>query len=350
MKKLTQTIILAALALGAPCTQAVTINKSLCVGSLSKTLYGSSSTGKSVTFWGYSDCGSGGGGMGGGGMGGMGGTATVPGPIMEIGVNDTLNINFSPMGMMTMESAPYNGHTIHLHGADVQTMEDGVPETNGNMVMGDTYTWTPQQGHEGSYMYHCHVHTVKHLEMGMYSAIIVRPRGSSGAFLNRLNFDIATAYDYSQNYILSTVDPAYHTATGDSPVFADYNPSYFLITGKEGRTTSAPAMTLAAMRSKKVAFRLVGLHSTNATFQIKNGTSGSAVAQPFTVYIRDGRALPVAKTVTSLELSPGQRADVITTLPSTSGTWYPQVTYKKLRANADGTYPAYATAYGKVTF
>lgn len=349
MKKLTQAIILAALGLGAQQIQAATINKSICVGSLSKTLYGSSTTGKSVTFWGFSDC-TGGGGMGGGGMGGGGmggGTATVPGPIMEIGVNDTLNINFSPMGMMTMESAPYNGHTIHLHGADVQTMEDGVPETNGNMVMGDTYTWTPLDGHEGSYMYHCHVHTVKHLEMGMYSAIIVRPKNSSGAFLNQLNTDIATAYDYSQNYILSTVDPAYHTASGDSPVFADYNPSYFLLTGKEGRTTSAPAITLAAAKSKKVAFRLVGLHSTNASFEIKNS---SGVLQPFTVYIRDGRALPVAKTVNSLELSPGQRADVMTTLPSTSGTWYPQVTYKKLRANADGTYPAYATVYGKVTF
>jgi FtsP/CotA-like multicopper oxidase with cupredoxin domain len=338
MKKLTQAVILAALGLGAQHTQAATINKSLCVGSTSKTL-----SGKSVTFWGYSDCGS-----SGGMMGGMGGsTATVPGPIIEIGTNDTLNIQFSPMGMMTMESAPYNGHTIHLHGADVQTMEDGVPETNGNMVMGDTYTWTPSIGHEGSYMYHCHVHTVKHLEMGMYSMIIVRPKNASGAFINQLNGNAATAYDYSQNYVLSTVDPAYHTASGDSVVFADYNPAYFLVTGKEGKTTSAPAMTLAAAKSKKVAFRLVGLHSTNSTFEIKNS---SGVLQPFTVYIRDGRALPVAKTVTSLDISPGQRADLIATTPSTTGTWYPQVTYKKLRANADGTYPAYATVYGKVTF
>jgi FtsP/CotA-like multicopper oxidase with cupredoxin domain len=336
MKKLTQAVILAALGLGATQVHAATINKSLCVGSLSKSL-----SGTSVTFWGYSDC-------GGGGMGGMGGgTATVPGPIIEIGTNDTLNIQFSPMGMMTMEGAPYNGHTIHLHGADVQTMEDGVPETNGNMVMGDTYTWTPLVGHEGSYMYHCHVHTVKHLEMGMYSMIIVRPKNASGAFINQLNGNAATAYNYSQNYVLSTVDPAYHTASGDSVVFADYNPAYFLVTGKEGKTTSAPAMTLAAAKSAKVAFRLVGLHSTNATFEIKNS---SGVAQPFTVYIRDGRALATAKTVTSLDISPGQRADLIATTPSTAGTWYPQVTYKKLRANADGTYPAYATVYGKVTF
>lgn len=328
MKKLTQAIILATLGLGSQQLHAATINKSICVGSVSKTL-----SGVSVPFWGYNDCS--------GGMMGSG-TTTVPGPIMEIGSGDTLNISFSPMGMMTMESAPYNGHTIHLHGADVQTSEDGVPETNGNMVMGDTYTWTPQVGHEGSYMYHCHVHTVKHLEMGMYSAIIVRPKNASGAFLNQLNASTTTAYDYSQNYILSTVDPAYHTATGDSSVFADYNPAYFLITGKEGKTISAPAMTLAAAKSKKVAFRLIGLHSVNATFEIKDS---GGVLQPFTVYIRDGRTLPVAKTVTSLDISPGQRADLIATLPSVTGTWYPQVTYKKLRDNA-----AYSTVYGKVTF
>ncbi|MGR8941187.1 MAG: hypothetical protein ACU83V_06575 [Gammaproteobacteria bacterium] len=35
-------------------------------------------------------------------------------------------------------------------------------------------------GHEGSYPYPCHLHAVKHLEMGMYGAIIVRPRDASG--------------------------------------------------------------------------------------------------------------------------------------------------------------------------
>jgi FtsP/CotA-like multicopper oxidase with cupredoxin domain len=294
-------------------------------------------SGKSVNFWGYYECGSGGM-MGGGGMG----SATVPGPVIEIGAGDTLDLTLNVNMMTPMESSPYQGHTVHLHGADVQTSEDGVPETNGNTVMGDTYTWTPSAGHEGSYPYHCHVHTVKHLEMGMYSAIIVRPRDGSGNFMNRLNQDAATAYDYSQVYVLSTVDPAYHIATGDSTVFADYNPQYFLLSGKEGKTTGAPAMTLAAARNKKVALRLIGMHSTNSTFQIKD-TSGNL--KPFTVYIRDGRALPTPKTVTSLDLSPGQRADLTVMLPSTSSTWYPQVVYKTLRNSSP-----YATVYGKITF
>jgi FtsP/CotA-like multicopper oxidase with cupredoxin domain len=333
MKKTASILLLGSLGLASSTLSAATINKTLCVSSLSKTL-----SGKSVTFWGFKDGGSGG--MMGCGM--MGGSATVPGPVMEIGAGDTLNLTLKVNMMTPQESSPYNGHTIHLHGADVQTSEDGVPETNGNVVNGDTYTWSPSAGHEGSYPYHCHVHTVKHLEMGMYGAIIVRPRDGSGNFMNRLNQDAATAYDYSQIYLLSTVDPDYHTATGDSTVFADYNPDYFLLSGKEGKTTGSPALTLVAATNKKVALRLIGMHSTNSTFQIKD-TGGNL--KSFTVYIRDGRALPTPKTVTSLDISPGQRADVLFTLPSTSGTWYPQVVYKTLRDNS-----AYATVYGKITF
>lgn len=303
---------------------AVTINKTVCVRNLDKTM----SDGAVVRFWGFTES-----------CGGMS-NGLLPGPAVEVGVGDTLNLTLDMM-MAPQEDAPYNGHTIHLHGADVPTAEDGVPET-GAVVTGDTYTWLPTSKEAGSYMYHCHVHTVKHLEMGMYGALIVRPRDASGNFMNQITSDAATAFDYVQNYVFSTVDPAYHTATGDSTVFADYNPKYFLINGNEGKTTSAPATTLTAAVNKKVSLRLIGIHSVNATFAIKDG-AGSA--KSFTVWVQDGRTLPTAKTVTSLDISPGQRYDILFTTPSASGTWYPQVTYKRLRDNT-----AYATTYGKVTF
>ena len=194
----------------------------------------------------------------------------------------------------------------------------------------------------GSYPYHCHVHTVKHLEMGMYGTIVIRPKDAAGNFLNQITADAATAYNYRQYYVLSTVDPAYHTATGDSTVFADYNPKYFLIGGKEGKTTAAPAITLAAATGKKVALGLIGMHSTNSTFQIKD--AGGAL-KSFTVYVQDGRAWPTPQTVTSVDISPGQRFDVLFTLPAASGAWYPQVTYKNLRNSG-----ALGTVYGKITF
>lgn len=306
--------------------QAATINKTFCVGSLNLTL-----SGTSVPFWGFSDC---------TGGGGMGGTASVPGPLLEVGVGDTLNLTLDVM-MAPMEPMPYNGHTIHLHGADVAQSEDGVPDT-GSSVTGDTYTWSPTSVMAGSYPYHCHVHTVKHLEMGMYGPIIIRPRDTAGNFMKQITTNAATAYDYEQILLMSTVDPTYHTVSGDSTVFADYNPQYFLLNGKEGKTTSAPASTLAAAVGKKVAIRLIGMHSTNSTFQIKDA-SGATVL--FTVYVQDGRAWPTAQSVTSIDISPGGRFDVIVTLPTTTGALYPQVTYTKLRDNA-----AYGTVYSKITF
>ncbi len=311
---------------------AAAINQSVCVRTVNKTL-----SGQSVTFWGFTTS-----------CGGMG-SGLVPGPAIEVGVypsgsglSDTLNLTLN-MQMAPQEQAPYNGHTIHLHGADVATGEDGVPET-GAPVTGDTYTWTPTTGMAGSYMYHCHVHTVKHLEMGMYAALIARPKNTSGAWLNQLTHNTATVFDYVQNYVFSTVDPAYHTATGDSTVFADYNPQYFLISGAEGKTTSAPAITLAAATNKKVALRLIGIHSVNSTFSVKDGSGN---AKSFTVYTQDGRELTTPVTVTSLDISPGQRYDIIFTTPSTAGTWYPQIAYKGLRGGA--LYPN-GTVYGKVTF
>lgn len=314
--------------------QAANINISKCLRAQTKTM----SDGASVTFWVF-----------GTGSGPTCSSPTLPAVPVEVGVypdgtttTDTLNLTLSIMGAMgAMEPAPYNGHTIHLHGADVSTAEDGVPET-GAPVMGDTYTWTPTRDMAGSYMYHCHVHTVKHLEMGMYGPMVVRPKSASGAWLNQLTHNTATAYDYVQNYVLSTVDPAYHTATGDSTVFADYNPKYYLITGKEGKTTSAPAITLTAAKSKKVALRLIGIHSVSSTFAVKDASGN---AKSFTVYTQDGRALATPQTLTSLDITPGQRYDIIFTTPSTAGTWYPQVTYKNLRNGG-----AYATTYGKVTF
>lgn len=333
MMKHTLVAALAAAGFTATLASAATINLTRCVGSLNKTM----SDGASVTFWGF-------------GTGGMMCTGTLPGAAVEVGVypagsglSDTLNLTLSMNGMTPQEAAPYNGHTIHLHGADVPTSEDGVPETY-NDVNGDTYTWIPTSNMAGSYMYHCHVHTVKHLEMGMYGALIARPKNTSGVFLNQLTHNTATAWNYVQNYVLSTVDPAYHTATGDSAVFADYNPKYFLISGAEGKTTTAPAVTLAAATSKKVALRLMGLHSVNGTFAVKDG---AGAAKSFTVYTQDGRELSTPVTVTSLDISPGQRFDIIFTTPSTTGTWYPQITYKKLR---DGSTYTNGTVYGRVTF
>lgn len=319
-----------------------------CVGSLVKTM----SDNASVTFWGYGvDT-----------PNGMGACTTtkVPAEPVSVGVGDTLKMTLHATGMMPHEAAPYAGHTIHLHGADVDTVNDGVPDTSQAITMGPyTYNFTPSNIMYGSYPYHCHVHTVKHLEMGMYGAMIVRPKdpNKAGAYLNQINDSPTTAYDYEQIYLFSTVDPTYHntdlTKNLDNPVFADYNPSYFLINGNESTALkpAQPASTLTAAPGKRVALRLIGMHSVNGTFEIRDTPDTTGTAQAFTVYAEDGRSYTTPETMKSLDIAPGQRFDIIFATPSSSGTLYPQITYKKLRVNPKTSSSAiYATAYGKVTF
>lgn len=286
-------------------------NITLVVRRLNRTM----SDGNNVTFWVFCE-----GGMGGDSMDGMAGGCTLPSPVLELNVGDTANIRLNMM-MAPQEAPPYHGHTIHPHGLDVSMSEDGVPET-GAVVNGDTYTFSVDSRYIGSHAYHCHVHTVKHLEMGMYGAFIVKDG-------NRINSG-GPNYDFEWNMVLSTVDPAYHTATGDSTVFADYNPRYFLVNGLEGLSTGAPAEVLTATPGSRVAIRLIGMHSVNSTFEIRND-SGNRVT--FTHYNFDGFALPSPVNVTSLEVSPGQTKDIMITLPSGSGSLFPQVSYRDLRNN-----------------
>jgi manganese oxidase len=280
-------------------------NVSLVVRQITRTM----SDGQNVNFWVFCQD----------GMGGGGG-CTLPSPVLEMNVGDTANINLNMM-MAPQEDPPYHGHTIHPHGVDVPQSEDGVPET-GAAVLGDTYTFSIDSRYAGSHMYHCHVHTVKHLEMGMYGALIVK----SG---NRINSG-GPSYDFEWNMVMSAVDPAYHTAVQDSPVFADYNPRYFLINGQEGLSTGSPAEVFTAAPGARVAIRLIGIHSVNGTFRIRN-SSGSS--QSFTVHNVDGFALPSPRNVTSVEVSPGQTKDIMVTLPSGSGSLFPEFSYRDLRNN-----------------
>lgn len=285
-------------------------NATLNVRNFNKTM----SDGANVNFWTFCN----------GAMGMGGGCNTLVGPTLEIAPNVQTNVTLNMM-MAPQELNPYQGHTIHWHGLDVAQSEDGVPET-GAAVNGDTYNFNVDNRYIGSHMYHCHVHTVKHLEMGMYGAFIVK----DGKKIN----SSGVLYDLEWNLMYSSVDPTYHTATGDSTVFAGYNAKYFLANGKEGKTMAAASEIYTASPGKKMAIRVMGIHSVNGVFSIVNA---SGAAQSFTIYNSDGFALPVPKTVTSMRIDPGQTADLMITLPATTGTFYTKMEYKDLRKNLNIT-------------
>jgi len=326
---------------------------SMSVTSITKNM---SDNNEALEFWVFCPGGSGGG-MGGGGMCN---SPTLPSPTLTLTPNTaadvTLNMMMAPQedGSITMGNSsfsnPYIGHTIHLHGLDMETQYDGVPETfqaepvnnessvdlrNGftYKINSDSNNIRVDERYIGSHMYHCHVHTVKHLEMGMYGGFVVKGSGNKANWIN----NSGGSFDEEWIMMLSTVDPTYHStaAQGDSDIFADYNPKYFLVNGEEGNgITINPLLSktiiLAQGQTKNVVIRLMGMHSTNAIFSIMSGSNKI----PFTLYNIDGFALKTPSTETSVELSPGQTKDVMITLDKAI-TYNPQIAFTDLRNNKE---------------
>ncbi|MFI5937351.1 multicopper oxidase domain-containing protein [Actinoplanes sp. NPDC051494] len=114
------------------------------------------------------------------------GTATVPGPTLEMYEGDTLEI--------TLVNATDQRLSIHPHGVDYSTDSDGAPFNNSFNAPGQTrtYVWRSHEmtavagrrfmpGSAGYWHYHDHAMGTDHgslgVARGLYGALIVRRRG-----------------------------------------------------------------------------------------------------------------------------------------------------------------------------
>lgn len=210
------------------------------------------------------------------------GTATIPSPIVYAEQGDKLYITLINVGF---EQIPTNiqPHTIHMHGAQVATTQDGFPETSvgvppwvpnpntGKFNKPDIITYFFDTTKPGTYMYHCHVGADHHIQMGMYGALFIYPSRKSLAkagitqdkrtkkwcfkgvpqdqipitATNR-NFaynDIHTYFDKEYVFFLSDIDYTWHQNTlyGDPFNAVNYKPIYWLLNGRTFPDTLLPA-------------------------------------------------------------------------------------------------------------
>ncbi|NDF33953.1 MAG: hypothetical protein EB157_05270, partial [Euryarchaeota archaeon] len=128
----------------------------------------------------------------------------LPGPTVYAKEGDSVHLE--------MLNPSMEGHTIHLHGLDVDQANDGVPHTSDFIQQGESFTYRFKATHAGNFLYHCHVTTTMHLALGMYGMVIVYPADSS----NRVYTD-GPEYDVQHEYLFSDMDARWnadYTAIG----------------------------------------------------------------------------------------------------------------------------------------
>ena len=251
--------------------------------------------------------------------GGFNGDRSVPGPVVEANQGQNVQVTLN-IGMM---SSP---HTIHFHGLDVNQQNDGVPATSFEVSGSYTYNFTAP--HAGTYMYHCHVDTHQHFEMGMYGTVIIRP--SDGSTTRAWNN--GPTFDKEYLWHAMTFDSTWHSGGGgmggmgggaDPSSLVRYRPNYFTINGRDGANAQTDStVAISAGAGQKVLIRVQGVGYQPAVVRL-GGLS-------FEVIASDGRPLPNPINTTSQLVCAGERYDLLLTMPS-SGQYTATMDYYDIR-------------------
>lgn len=257
--------------------------------------------GKSVRFWGFEDPNSNAG-------------RTFPSAMMRVKAGQIVH---------TTVEAGKGTHTIHHHGLQPTTFNDGVGHVSFEVNGAYTYQWTAARA--GTFFYHCHKNTVLHFEMGMYGLVIVDPPSGPGKLFER-----GPAYDAEALWVADDVDPVWHTVNQDAGLCGDdaglnnFQPKYFFISGiAHPRTLTDPGIVRTVRAGQTLLIRLL-----NASYSILRtrigidvevfGVDGCELGSPS----EPGSRPFVIKAGEPFELSSAQRYGMIVR-PQTPGVTIP---------------------------
>jgi len=212
---------------------------------------------------------------------------SVPGPEIRVQQGDHVKVHFR-----NTSSQP---HSIHFHGQlGLDQKNDGVPATSHAVPPQQEYTYEFIADSTGTLMYHCHVATYNHLDMGMYGPFVVEPKGETKTWTKEFNLMLD---DWS-----TTIDPF------ASPTKREYN--YFTVNGKAFPETEAVEGKVGEtikLRFYNVGYRSFSMHSHGYGMLVTH-LDGFPLAQPYT---RD-----------TLTMGPGERYDVLITVREGIFPWH----------------------------
>lgn len=218
-------------------------------------------------------------------------------------------------------------HTIHHHGIEPTTMNDGVGHVSFEVNESYVYQFQPRQA--GTWFYHCHKNTVLHFEMGLVGGLIVdpvpNPNGKVPAYAG------GPEYDVEMFWIFDDMDPRWHKLgdeeqnagmCGEDVGLHKFEPKYFLVSGvpTQPNIISQPA-AIKANRGQKILIRTL-----NASYSLLRTTFSGLEAQIIAV---DGHPLnkpwnrwvtikpePSSPTKSAFVMATASRYDILIDLSS----------------------------------
>ncbi len=162
--------------------------------------------------------------------------------------NQDFKIKLTNLGLQ-MRPDLTDAHTLHWHGfRDAIPYFDGEPHGSVAVPMGKDFTYVYRPHEPGTYMFHCHVEDVEHVQMGMAGLLFVRPAQNgnislypSGKYAYN-DGDGSTGYDREFAMMLTEVWAEAHWADAhiQLPEWSDYHADFALLNGRVYPDTLAP--------------------------------------------------------------------------------------------------------------
>lgn len=175
-----------------------------------------------------------------------------PAPEMRVRVGQVVHTH------LTSATGP---HTIHHHGIEPTTANDGVGHVSFEVGNSYIYQWKPSRA--GTFFYHCHRNTALHFELGMWGPLIVLPEDYDED--DKRIYPGGPRYDSEKTWAAHSVDPRWNLIEGHDAGLCGldaglnvYDPKYFLLSGMWGeRAHYSPHTEIVAQKGERVLIRLI---------------------------------------------------------------------------------------------
>ena len=240
---------------------------------------------------------------------------SIPGPLLRMTEGSPVSVD-----VVNETRAP---EMLHWHGFHIPPNVDGAHEEGTPMVQGNDhriYTFTP--GPVGTRWYHTHAMAGHNLKKGGYTGqfgmVVIEPKSNPAR------------YDLEVPIVLHEWEPFF-----SSDMAMDVEYKLYSVNGK----MLGAGEPIRVKPGQRVLFRVL---NASATMQHRLSLSG----HKFSVVALDGNTVATARTVSMLDLAPGERADCIVEMNS-PGVWVFGELNDKQRAGGLGIAVEYANAKGK---